>query len=108
MTTPASLPAFIFSSLVRKWATKTVHSGVVALRMDARPLAMWVCPQTIRLNGSRLLRKPMAMNATHARRSDGMCRPIASTATLSASAAIPTRSTTMVNGGRPSTATPTK
>jgi hypothetical protein len=54
------LAGSIFSSSVRKWATRSVKSGVVAFRIEARPDAMCVCPQKIRLKGSTLFRKPMA------------------------------------------------
>ncbi|MNT62349.1 hypothetical protein D3C72_2000620 [compost metagenome] len=40
--TPVSLLPVIFSSAVRKCATMTVKRGVVALRIEASPLAIWV------------------------------------------------------------------
>ena len=39
------------SSLVKTCATITPQIGVVALRIEARPLAMWVWPQPNRVNG---------------------------------------------------------
>ena len=53
--TPASLRGFIRSSRVRKWATTTPQIGVVALRIEARPLAICVWLQPKRVNGSALL-----------------------------------------------------
>jgi hypothetical protein len=38
---------------VNPWARSTVHTGVSVSWIDARPLAMWICPQKIRLNGIR-------------------------------------------------------
>ncbi len=63
MMTPASLLALSFSSVVIIWATSTVKSGVVALRIEATPLAIWVCPQTIKEKGIMLLRRPMIRKA---------------------------------------------
>ena len=37
--------------------------GVVAFRIDARPLGIMVCAQNRRLKGSRLLSKPIMKNA---------------------------------------------
>jgi hypothetical protein len=42
--TPAALPGVIRSSSVKTWATTTPQIGVVAFRIDARPLAICVCP----------------------------------------------------------------
>ena len=50
----------IFSSGVRKWATTSVKSGVVALMIEASPTAISVWPQKIRLKGRALFRNPMA------------------------------------------------
>ena len=106
--TPAILFRVIFSSAVRKCATMTPKSGVVALRMEASPLAIWVCPQTMRQKGSRLLRKPIPKNASHTRRSFGSDRPIMRINTTKASAASPTRSVTILKGGNSRTAMPLK
>ena len=54
MKTPARRRPFIFSSTVRKCAAITVESGVVALRMAARPEPIWVWPDTIRQKGTTL------------------------------------------------------
>jgi len=45
---------------VSKCAISTVNNGVVAFRMDARPLAMWCCPQTTSAKGDRVLEEPHA------------------------------------------------
>ena len=71
ISTPASRFPVIRSSLVKTCATITVNSGVVALRIAARPEAMWVCPQTIRQNGIALLSSPIPKKAAQAERSRG-------------------------------------
>ena len=40
---------------MKKWATITPQIGVVALRIEARPLAMWVWPQPNKVKGTALL-----------------------------------------------------
>ena len=56
-STPAILRGLMRSSWVRKWATSTPQIGVVALRIEARPLAMCVWPQPNRAKGMALLSK---------------------------------------------------
>ena len=56
----AILVRSIFSSGVRTWATTRVKSGVVALMIEAKPTAISVWPQKIRLKGSALFKNPMA------------------------------------------------
>ena len=108
ISTPASLLPVIFSSAVRKWATMTVKSGVVALRIEASPLAIWVWPQTIRQKGMMLLSRPMPKKARHTAHSRGRRRPMMRQTMRSAIAARLTRSVTMVTGGSSLTATPMK
>ena len=80
---PTSRPPVIFLSLVNACATMTVQIGVVALKIDAIPLAMWVCPQTIKQKGVMLLSKPKPKNAPHSRRYVGIRKPVARTTMLS-------------------------
>ena len=107
-TTPASRRGVILSSGVNAWATMTVHSGVVALRIEPRPLGMWVMAHISKQNGSALLRKPIAQSAIHDLRSVGRGAPVARRIASSTSAASATRSTTMVTGGSSLSATPAK
>src|SRR6185437_2583043 len=73
--------------------------GVVALRIEASPDAMWVWPQKIRLKGRALFRAPMVKNDRHgASRRRGLSR-------LSASAARATRPNTTVKGPKEPSAT---
>ena len=97
-----------FSSCVRKCATTTAKSGVVALRIEATPLAICVWAKTMRLKGKTLLSTPDTANMPKARRSVGMATPTMRTIRRSASAASATRATTMVKSGTSLIATPTK
>ena len=63
--TPVIRPPLIFSSVVSQWASSVVTSGVVAFRMAATPLAMWVWPQEISAKGTALLSIPMTRKAAH-------------------------------------------
>ena len=85
-----------------------MKSGVVAFRIEARPLAISVWPQKIRLNGMRLFSPPMIRKAPQARYEVGMRKPRARTTRLSATAARPTRPSTTVNGRRSASATSAK
>ncbi len=86
-TSPATRPGVIFSSWVTKCATTTVNSGMVALKMDARPLAMCVCPQKRRLKGMTLLMTPMTKKPPIVRQSTRTKRPEAVRITISIAAA---------------------
>ena len=59
---------------------------------------MWVCPQVMSEKGNKLFNAPMMKNAPHseAERAKGIRMTISSR--FNASAAIPTRAKTMVNG----------
>lgn len=61
---------------MRKWANKTVNSGVVALKIDASPLAMRVSPYTISVNGMTLFSSPMTRNAIQIVGEVDMRRPL--------------------------------
>ena len=76
MITPMTRCGLIFSSTVMKLATMTPKSGVVALRIAARPLATWLWLQTMRLKGMTLLRMPMVNSAAQVLRSRGMRAPV--------------------------------
>jgi len=108
MSTPARRLPVILSSTVRMWATITANRGVVAFRIEASPLAMWVWPHTIRENGMTLLSRPMPKKAAQSRTPRGIRCPVARTTTWRIKAARPTRRTTMVNGGSSFTAIPVK
>jgi hypothetical protein len=82
-----------------------VKSGVVALRIEARPLAMWFWPQTISTMGIALLRTPMPKKAAQALGSRGSLTPAILSTRCRASAARATRQATMVSGGSSFTAT---
>ena len=79
MTRPVTRAGVIFSSAVIRWATTTPKSGVVALRMAARPLAIWLWPQAMRLKGTTLLMKPITKKAVQVSRSRGILAPVART-----------------------------
>ena len=102
---PTTRPRVSLSSAVARCATMTVNSGVVALRIEASPLAMCVWLHTIRLNGTTLLRKPMPASAAQAEAPRGSRRPIALATRMSTSAPSPTRAHTMVSGGSSNSAT---
>ncbi len=108
MTTPASLPRVIFSSLVRKWANRTVKSGVEAFRIEATAEAICCCPQTIREKGMALFSNPIPKNAIQTLRSVGNRSARNFRANSRISAARPTRETTIVKTGNSRTATPLK
>ena len=96
------------SSAVSTCATSTVKSGVVALRIEARPLAMWVCPHAMSENGIALFSSPMPKKASQVLASHGIGERVARSTRCRAAAAIATRSSTMVKGGTVLTTTPTK
>ncbi len=104
MSTPTTRAGVMRSSSVKRWATMTVKNGVVALRIEASPPAIWVWPQAMRLKGTTLLRTPIAAKAAHMRRSPGTRRPVARTTRKSIAAPRLTRTATMVSGGRAVTA----
>ena len=108
IATPASLAGVMRSSRVSRWASTTVNSGVVALRMAASPPVIAVCPQTIRLKGIRLLSAPMTKKARHLGNSRGSPSPTACAKTKSASAPTATRAKTTLSGGSASRATSAK
>ena len=82
----------------------TVKNGVVALRIEASPPAIWVWPQAMRLKGTTLLRTPIAAKVAHIRRSSGNRRPVARTIRKSNADPSVTRTATMVSGGSAVTA----
>jgi len=85
-----------------------VNSCVVAFNIEASPLAICVCPQTIRVNGITLLRIPIKKKATQIFGLVGILRPVKYTSGRRARVASDTLRAMMVIGGRASTATPTK
>jgi hypothetical protein len=103
-SSPATRPALSFSSVVAKCATKTVNSGVVALRMAASPLGMWVWPQKMRLNGITLFSSPIGTNIIHAAALAGMVMPVIRASSTSVVAASATRQSATVSGGSSATA----
>lgn len=106
--TPMARRGVSFSSAVSQCATSTVKSGAIALRIDARPLAICACPQTISEKGMMLLGVPIARTARHAAALAGMAIPATVRNIASAAAASSTRSATMVKVGSPAMATPMK
>src|SRR6185369_3566269 len=86
----------------------TVNSGVVALRIEASPLGMVVCPITISENGSTLLNKATAKNGRQPEMPFGNGRRQARSSGSRISAASATRSSTSVNGGNSRSTTPLK
>ena len=105
-STPPSLPAVRRSSRVSQWARRTVQSGAVALRTEARPPVILVWLQKIRLNGMTLLRRPMPAKASQ-RPWIARCWPVTTAASWRARAASATRARTRVRGGNSATATAT-
>ena len=85
-----------------------MKSGVVALRMAARPLSICVWPQLIRAKGMALLSRPIPKNANQADLLPGILMPSALTSTFRITAANPTRSNTIVKGGNVLIRTPPK
>ena len=85
-----------------------MNKGVVAFRIAARPLAIAVWPQTIRLNGIRLLSAPIITKAPPRRSERGTGWRLARTMATSATAASETRASTTVNGGSSASATSAK
>ena len=65
------------SSAVSTCATSTVNSGVVALRIEARPLAMWVWPHAMSENGIALFSSPMPKKASQVLASHGIGERVA-------------------------------
>ena len=106
--TPVIFCFVIRSSTKTAPATNTVKNGVVALKMDANPELICVCPQTIRQNGSALFRRPITNSAFHCCRVDGKGSFKVSAIIHKAIAAKPTRNVTIVSGGRWATKTSTK
>ena len=106
--TPAALSGVNRSSGVIRCAARTVNSGVVAFRMEARPLAMWCWPHTISTKGTTLLSSPMPKKAAQMRPSVGICCPSRRSTPSSVTAATATRSQTRVKEGSSRTATALK
>ena len=103
-STPATLAGVAFSSAVQRWATITPQIGVVALRIEARPLVIVSCAQTNIVKGTTLLsrartRKDEAAPGGIASRSPRASRKIQSNA-----AARATRISTRVSGATVPTA----
>jgi hypothetical protein len=102
--TPNRRAFVIFSSLVKKCAAITANNGVVAFRIDTRLEVMWLCPQTRRLIGTMLFRKPIHASARNVARSNGILRRSAPITAIRISAAMPRRQATMVKVGSSVTA----
>ena len=79
--------------------------GVVAFRIEARPLEMRNSPQAISTKGSELLRKPSSRKRSHSLLDRGMDWPCAANHRFIATAASPTRPSTTVTGGSAATST---
>ncbi|HLY55199.1 MAG TPA: hypothetical protein VKS60_06560 [Stellaceae bacterium] len=94
-----------FSLAVRKCAATTVKIGVVALRMEASPLAIRVSPYTIKVNGTTLFSRPISANRPHSRGEPGIGSRRSRSHKLRIAAASPTRPRTTVSGGSSATST---
>jgi hypothetical protein len=105
--TPATRRTMSFSSPAAA-ITTTVNSGVVALRIEASPLGMVVCPITISENGSTLLNKATAKNGRQPEIPFGNGRRKARSSGSRINAASATRSRTNVKGGNSRSTTPLK
>src|ERR1700722_12064362 len=86
----------------------TVNIGVEAFKIEAKPLARRVWPDTIKTNGIALLSSPISAR-------DAKCdtvllddRPVRGADSHRSAAASVTRAATIVRGGNSFTATPTK
>src|SRR5579859_6041735 len=73
--------------------------------MEASPLETRVSPQTIKVNGTTLLRIPMTINDPHNRGDLGIGSRRTTSNRFSNSAASPTRPRTTVKGGNSATST---
>jgi len=80
-----------------------VKSGVVALRIAARPDAIWVCAHTISRKGIALFNTPMTRNADQGSLAKTLVAPIRATSN-NTTAASPTRTVTTVIVGSSRTA----
>ena len=83
----------------------TPNTGVVALRMDARPLLTRVSPQQIRIKGTTLLRMPSRKNCGAWDKTGRRLLRRDANIRLSARAASVTRPITTVSGGNSCTST---
>src|SRR5579885_2031285 len=74
-TNPSAMPAILLdekrSSAVEKCATIAVKIGIVAFKIDARPLEIRVSPHAISKNGIALFVKPRTANGTQSSARDG-------------------------------------
>ena len=84
-----------------------MNSGVVALRIAAKPLSIWVWPQVISVKGRTLLSRPMMNSARQVAKSPGKRRPEPWTRMVSAAAGA-TRSSTADTGSMASSMISTK
>ncbi len=91
-----------------QWATRTVKSGVVALRIAASPEAIWAWPQTMSENGTTLLSSPMPRKAAQTPGEPGMREPLAWMTAKRMTAASTTLQATTVRTGKSFTATALK
>ena len=105
---PITLFVVIFSSWVKKCAATKINSGDVALRIDAKPPSIWVCPQTIRLNGITLFSTLMTKNAQMIVRLSGSFLRVRKKNNSKVTAAMVDRNATTVRGGSSSSATSTR
>src|SRR5579872_5520353 len=80
-------------------ATSTENTVVIALRIDANPLLMWISDHTISVKGTKLLSVPMTKNDRQISGARGHRWPIASSTRLNAAADTTRRRATMVSGG---------
>jgi len=85
-----------------------VKIGVVALRIEATPLATYICPQVSSVKGMTLLMMPMIRNDVHAARVIGSAIPMSLMTMCNTTAAIATRMATTVSGGNSQSAIATK
>jgi hypothetical protein len=93
-------------SRVRRWARMVVKSGVVAMRIAARPPGMRVWASMISPIGRRLLSTPMPTKAPQAAQVQGIAWPATRTRSSRAAAPMTTRPSTMVSGGSSTTSRP--
>ena len=107
-STPTTLPGVAFSSLVKRWATRTPQIGVVALRIEARPPLISSCAQANSTNGTTLLRRARTRKANAAPGGMAGLSFRASRKAQSKAAAMATRISTRVKGRTVSSATSMK
>ena len=78
------------------------------LRIEDRPAVIWVCPQTIKLNGITLLKTLITIKANQTAIWVGNCLLVINTMEMRTIAASVERSATIVSGGSSSSETSTR